>query len=196
MTNTFLYLWWSYGRKDGTHSWVRCFLKKKINYRGRHKLHSKCLWGKWETVNFIIPGVCQRIQTMGPVRSCFRICPVQTEHRSQPLYWRGSFELRRIIYCEPYGTWWQRHTCGHDTWHKGRKRHKSAGNGSCLQAQDSQRGHFRFLPTMVRIVRTAVPNATMTNGRFHVQKFLYEAIDKLRITYRWMAQGLENDEIQ
>ena len=53
-----------------------------------------------------------------------------------------------------------------------------------------------FLPTMVRIVRTAVPNGTMTNDRFHVQKFLYEAIDKLRITYRWMAQGLENDEIQ
>jgi len=51
-------------------------------------------------------------------------------------------------------------------------------------------------PTMMRIVRTAFPNATMTNDRFHVQKLFYEAIDELRITYRWMARDLENDEIQ
>ncbi len=36
----------------------------------------------------------------------------------------------------------------------------------------------------------------MTNDRFHVQKLFYEAIDELRITYRWMARDLENDEIQ
>ena len=51
-------------------------------------------------------------------------------------------------------------------------------------------------PTMMRIVRTAFPNATMTNDRFHVQKLFYEAIDELRITYRWLARDLENDEIQ
>ena len=51
-------------------------------------------------------------------------------------------------------------------------------------------------PTMMRIVRTGFPNATMTNDRFHVQKLFYEAIDELRITYRWMARDLENDEIQ
>ena len=51
-------------------------------------------------------------------------------------------------------------------------------------------------PTMMRIVRTTSPNATMTNDRFHVQKLFYEAIDELRITYRWMARDLENDEIQ
>ena len=51
-------------------------------------------------------------------------------------------------------------------------------------------------PTMMRIVRMAFPNATMTNDRFHVQKLFYEAIDELRITYRWMARDLENDEIQ
>ena len=51
-------------------------------------------------------------------------------------------------------------------------------------------------PTMMRIVRTTFPNATMTNDRFHVQKLFYEAIDELRITYRWMARDLENDEIQ
>ncbi|SUV32711.1 transposase [Bacteroides pyogenes] len=51
-------------------------------------------------------------------------------------------------------------------------------------------------PTMMRIVRTSFPNATMTNDRFDVQKLFYEAIDELRITYRWMARDLENDEIQ
>ena len=49
-------------------------------------------------------------------------------------------------------------------------------------------------PTMMRIVRTAFPNATMTNDRFHVQKLFYEAIDELRITYRWLARDLENDK--
>ena len=51
-------------------------------------------------------------------------------------------------------------------------------------------------PTMMRIVRSVFPNATMTNDRFHVQKLFYEAIDELRVTYRWMARDLENDEIQ
>ena len=51
-------------------------------------------------------------------------------------------------------------------------------------------------PAITRIVRTAFPNATMTNDRFHVRKLFYEAIDELRITYRWMARDLENDEIQ
>ncbi len=37
-------------------------------------------------------------------------------------------------------------------------------------------------PTMMRIVRTTFPNATMTNDRFRVQKLFYEAIDELRIT--------------
>lgn len=50
-------------------------------------------------------------------------------------------------------------------------------------------------PTMMKIVRTAFPNATMTNDRFHVQRLFYEAIDELRITYRWMARDLQNDEI-
>lgn len=51
-------------------------------------------------------------------------------------------------------------------------------------------------PTMMRIVRSSFPNATMTNDRFHVQKLFYEAIDELRVSYRWMARDLENDEIQ
>ena len=55
---------------------------------------------------------------------------------------------------------------------------------------------LNFSPTMIRTVRTTFPNTTMTNDRFHVQKLFYEAIDELRITYRWMARDLENDEIQ
>ena len=55
---------------------------------------------------------------------------------------------------------------------------------------------LNFSPTMIRTVRTTFPNTTMTNDRFHVQKLFYEAIGELRITYRWMARDLENDEIQ
>lgn len=51
-------------------------------------------------------------------------------------------------------------------------------------------------PTMMKIVRSAFPNAIQTNDRFHVQKLFYEAVDELRVTYRWMARDLENDEIQ
>lgn len=51
-------------------------------------------------------------------------------------------------------------------------------------------------PTMMKIVRSAFPNATQTNDRFHVQNLFYEAIDELRVTYRWMARNLENDEIR
>lgn len=51
-------------------------------------------------------------------------------------------------------------------------------------------------PTMMRIVRSSFPNATMTNDRFHVQKLFYEAIDELRVSYRWMVRDLENEEIQ
>lgn len=50
--------------------------------------------------------------------------------------------------------------------------------------------------TMMRIVRSSFPNVTMTNDRFHVQFFLHEAIDKLRVSFRLMARDLENDEIQ
>lgn len=55
---------------------------------------------------------------------------------------------------------------------------------------------LNFSPTMIQTVRTTFPNTTMTNDRFHVQKLFYEAIGELRITYRWMARDLENDEIQ
>lgn len=51
-------------------------------------------------------------------------------------------------------------------------------------------------PTMMKIARRVFPNAYLTNDRFHVQRLFYEAIDDLRITYRWMARDLENEEIK
>lgn len=49
---------------------------------------------------------------------------------------------------------------------------------------------------MMLIARTAFPKARITNDRFHVQKLYYDAMDDLRITYRWMARDLENAEIK
>ena len=51
-------------------------------------------------------------------------------------------------------------------------------------------------PTMMKIARKVFPKAYLTNDRFHVQRLFYEAIDDLRITYRWMARDLENEEIR
>lgn len=51
-------------------------------------------------------------------------------------------------------------------------------------------------PTMMKIARRVFPNAYLTNDRFHVQRLFYDAIDDLRITYRWMARDLENEEIR
>lgn len=50
--------------------------------------------------------------------------------------------------------------------------------------------------TMMKIAHTLFPNAYLTNDRFHVQRLFYEAIDDLRITYRWMARDIENEEIK
>lgn len=50
--------------------------------------------------------------------------------------------------------------------------------------------------TMMKIARKAFPNAYLTNDRFHVQRLFYEAIDDLRISYRWMARDIENEEIR
>lgn len=51
-------------------------------------------------------------------------------------------------------------------------------------------------PSMMLIVRTVFPKARVTNDRFHVQKLYYDALDDMRITYRWMARDLENQEIK
>lgn len=49
--------------------------------------------------------------------------------------------------------------------------------------------------TMMLIARQSFPNATVTNDRFHVHKLYYDAIDELRISLRWMARDIENEEI-
>ena len=50
--------------------------------------------------------------------------------------------------------------------------------------------------SMMLIARTAFPKARITNDRFHVQKLYYDALDDMRISYRWMARDLENEEIR
>ncbi len=51
-------------------------------------------------------------------------------------------------------------------------------------------------PTMMKIARKCFPKAYLTNDRFHVQRLFYDAIDDLRITYRWMARDLENEQMR
>ena len=50
--------------------------------------------------------------------------------------------------------------------------------------------------SMMLIARTVFPKARITNDRFHVQKLYYDALEDLRITLRWMARDLENQEIK
>ena len=50
--------------------------------------------------------------------------------------------------------------------------------------------------SMMRIARAVFPKALITNDRFHVQKLYYDALDDMRIAYRWMARDKENEEIK
>lgn len=50
--------------------------------------------------------------------------------------------------------------------------------------------------SMMLIARTVFPQARITNDRFHIQKLYYDAIDELRVSLRWIARDLENDEIR
>ena len=49
--------------------------------------------------------------------------------------------------------------------------------------------------SMMLIARRSFPKATVTNDRFHVHKLYYDAIDELRISLRWMARDVENEDI-
>ena len=51
-------------------------------------------------------------------------------------------------------------------------------------------------PTMMKIALRCFPKAYLTNDRFHVQRLFHDAIDDLRIAYRWMARDLENEDIR
>lgn len=51
-------------------------------------------------------------------------------------------------------------------------------------------------PTMERIARRAFPNAKLVSDRFHVQQLAGDAVQQLRIEYRWEAIEQENKEIE
>ena len=49
---------------------------------------------------------------------------------------------------------------------------------------------------MMLIAKTTFPSATLINDRFHVQQLMNEAVDQLRIAYRWEILERENEEIR
>lgn len=51
-------------------------------------------------------------------------------------------------------------------------------------------------PTMKLIAKKAFPNADIVSDRFHVQKLFNEAINHLRVSYRWEAIDQENAEMK
>lgn len=50
--------------------------------------------------------------------------------------------------------------------------------------------------SMNKIVRMSFPKAIRVIDRFHVQKLAYEAVQEIRVKYRWEAIQEENDAIQ
>jgi transposase len=51
-------------------------------------------------------------------------------------------------------------------------------------------------PTMERIAKLCFPKATLVTDRFHVQKLAYDAVQEMRINYRWDAIEQESLEIE
>lgn len=49
---------------------------------------------------------------------------------------------------------------------------------------------------MVKIITRSFPNATRVTDRFHVQQLAFDALQELRIKYRWEAIEEENQQIQ
>lgn len=49
---------------------------------------------------------------------------------------------------------------------------------------------------MEKIVRSSFPKAELVTDRFHVQKLAYDAVQEMRIKYRWEAIDQENKEIE
>lgn len=50
--------------------------------------------------------------------------------------------------------------------------------------------------SMHKIAKTCFPRAMQVIDRFHVQKLVYEAVQELRITYRWQVMKDENKAIK
>lgn len=51
-------------------------------------------------------------------------------------------------------------------------------------------------PSMIKIVTHAFPKAVQVTDRFHVQQLAFDAVQELRIKYRWEAIDEENQKIQ
>lgn len=51
-------------------------------------------------------------------------------------------------------------------------------------------------PNMELIARKCFPSTSLVIDRFHVQKLAVEALQEMRITYRWEALELENKEME
>ncbi len=51
-------------------------------------------------------------------------------------------------------------------------------------------------PNMELIARRCFPVASLVTDRFHVQKLAVEALQEMRIAYRWEALDLENKEME
>lgn len=51
-------------------------------------------------------------------------------------------------------------------------------------------------PTMERIASRAFPKARLVSDRFHVQQLAGDAVQQLRIEYRWQAIDQENSEME
>jgi transposase len=50
--------------------------------------------------------------------------------------------------------------------------------------------------SMEKIARYSFPKASLVTDRFHVQKLAYDAVQEMRIQYRWQAIEQENKEIE
>jgi len=50
--------------------------------------------------------------------------------------------------------------------------------------------------SMEKIARFSFPKASLVTDRFHVQKLAYDAVQEMRIQYRWQAIEQENKEIE
>ena len=50
--------------------------------------------------------------------------------------------------------------------------------------------------SMEKIARYTFPKATLVTDRFHVQKLAYDAVQEMRIQYRWEAIEQENKEME
>ena len=55
---------------------------------------------------------------------------------------------------------------------------------------------YTHLDVYKRQVRKVFPAAKLINDRFHVQQLMSEAVDQLRIRYRWKVLDAENQAIR